>query len=475
MSTYRAKTSSQLETETNIKKKIAELMNHPIHKQYNIISSIPLFKGGNSKSLNYIRNISEQTDQLPTFDTNLDKINFSLVLEKDDIPKPISELGDYKKLYKIKDDIDQYHKIFYKFIRLTNPFELVNSIEKRHSVMAIKVISRAYFKLWEILAHFKKEMGLLDKEKIVYGALAEGPGGFIQSVLEFREKFSPEMARSDEVIGITLRNEEEPSTKWDKKIGKMRDKLTISYGNSETGDGNLLNPENILEYAKQFSRKADIVTADGGFRVKYDLENYKEQLHIQLFYNEIIAALKIQRKGGSFILKIYDIFTLPTIQLIYLLTLFYDQVYITKPVTSRPANSEKYIVSIGFNGISDKLLDKLFKLSDKLFKDRIAGMQTKDVYYIHSFFDNEVPIDLFRSITDYNKSMIPYQIKYIHDTLILIEKFGNNKKGFREKDTRLRREFSRMQRKYISKQRKLAVKWGQKYKVRVKSRFLRNI
>ena len=46
----------------------------------------------------------------------------------------------------------------------------------------------------------------------------------------------------------------------------------------------------------------------------------------------------------NFVLKIFDIFTLPTIQIIFILSSVYDNVYICKPNTSRIANSEKYLV-----------------------------------------------------------------------------------------------------------------------------------
>jgi 23S rRNA U2552 (ribose-2'-O)-methylase RlmE/FtsJ len=56
--------------------------------------------------------------------------------------------------------------------------------------------------------------------------------------------------------------------------------------------------------------------------------------------------------GGSFILKIYDCGFELTRQLILLLALYYS-VKIVKPVTSRPGNSEKYLLCEHFTGISE--------------------------------------------------------------------------------------------------------------------------
>ena len=59
-------------------------------------------------------------------------------------------------------------------------------------------------------------------------------------------------------------------------------------------------------------------------------------------------ALTMQKKGGTFILKIFDCFMQHTIDILCILSSFYNKVYITKPHTSRYANSEKYIVCKDF-------------------------------------------------------------------------------------------------------------------------------
>ena len=52
----------------------------------------------------------------------------------------------------------------------------------------------------------------------------------------------------------------------------------------------------------------------------------------------------MQKMGGHFVLKIFDIFEDCTIDILYLLNTFYEKVIIMKPYTSRYANSEKYII-----------------------------------------------------------------------------------------------------------------------------------
>lgn len=74
---------------------------------------------------------------------------------------------------------------------------------------------------------------------------------------------------------------------------------------------------------------------------------------MKLFLGEIITALKVQQLGGKFILKVYDCCFSLTRQLMTLLATFYKKVRMIKPVTSRPGNSEKYMLCEDFIGLSN--------------------------------------------------------------------------------------------------------------------------
>ena len=58
-------------------------------------------------------------------------------------------------------------------------------------------------------------------------------------------------------------------------------------------------------------------------------------------------------------MKIYDSIYDLTIDLLILLNHFYSQFDITKPHTSRPASSERYLICGGFRGISKDYLNKI--------------------------------------------------------------------------------------------------------------------
>jgi hypothetical protein len=69
--------------------------------------------------------------------------------------------------------------------------------------------------------------------------------------------------------------------------------------------------------------------------------------------------------GGVFVLKIYDMHFAITQQLIMLLCLYYRKVGVVKPLTSRPGNSEKYLLCEGFFGISQGDIIQLTELLRK--------------------------------------------------------------------------------------------------------------
>jgi hypothetical protein len=79
----------------------------------------------------------------------------------------------------------------------------------------------------------------------------------------------------------------------------------------------------------------------------------------KLFFAEILYAFSVQSIGGTFVLKIYDSFNTLTAQLLSLLCLHYSSVRLTKPLLSRPASSERYLLCEDFLGAGDDLLLEL--------------------------------------------------------------------------------------------------------------------
>jgi 23S rRNA U2552 (ribose-2'-O)-methylase RlmE/FtsJ len=178
--------------------------------------------------------------------------------------------------------------------------------------------------------------------------LAEGPGGFIEALCYLRAN------PNDTYYGMTLvddaPNSACPGWKKSRLFLEKNPCVKLEYG--KDGTGNLLSLDNYLHCCEKYRHSMDVITADGGFDFSSNF-NHQEVLAQTLVVSEVLYALSLQKPGGTFVLKIFDTFTRVTVDIIHLLALFYSDVIIIKPNTSRVANSEKYIVCKGFKLVQD--------------------------------------------------------------------------------------------------------------------------
>ena len=280
-------------------------------------------------------------------------------------------LRDYS--HKIKMEIEPNLLYWDKYKKITNPFEYINTPFDAHTpcVCQYKPISRAFFKLHEILQccsfHFPYTMNSYH--------LAEGPGGFIEAILYHRRQ------REDLYYGMTLLERDKDIPVWDKcqrNLMKSNKNIHIEEGD---GTGNLLHLENLLYVKEKHGGSMDFVTGDGGFDFSHDF-NQQEESAINLIFAEVCFAMVLQKKGGSFVLKVFDTYTSTMTEIIYLLTYLYEEVIFIKPTMSRPANSEKYIVCMKFKQVHnlEAMIEKMI-----LFYPRLKAEP------IYSFLDLYIP------------------------------------------------------------------------------------
>ena len=227
--------------------------------------------------------------------------------------------------------------------------------------------------------------------------LAEAPGGWINAIIDYEKKYNPKQLSKHKLIGISLKSSLKFNLKEHNYLKKFNQQIEINYG---LGDGDLTNPENILEYSKRFKNNlAHIVTADGGIGgEEYDT---KEYLNSKLIFSEMLTALLVQKKNGNFVLKTYSIYTNLSIQIINILQYHYQEVYITKPVTSRPANDELYIVALKFEGITKSTSDSLLNILKQ-------WNNLKSNQYLNTFLKST---ESKKEITKFNKKYSDLQIK----------------------------------------------------------------
>uniref|UniRef100_A0A6C0B562 Ribosomal RNA methyltransferase FtsJ domain-containing protein n=1 Tax=viral metagenome TaxID=1070528 RepID=A0A6C0B562_9ZZZZ len=340
-------------------------------------------------------------------------LNISLEFMTDSENKEPFDEGVVEILNHYKQTIDTIQNIkewdYYK--KLSNPYELINCFVKNKSINLgignYNSISRAFYKFWEIIFDFN----LIDnsQDQIIYGALAEGPGGFIEAFSFYRRKYSS-YSHNDIINCITLNNDHDVNIPSWKNVPGC--KYNVSWG--KDGTGNLYNLDNIIHFSNLFkNKKAHLVTADGGFDFSNDYTN--QELSVQrLIFSEIVTALSILADNGHLVIKIFDIFFKSTVDILYILSLYFEEICIVKPNTSRPANSEKYLVCKYFKGIpSQKLLD---------LYDIVQLYNKNDDKFVKRYVDGALPVDFLSAINNYNIFAIANQLKYILKTNINIRK-----------------------------------------------------
>jgi len=309
-------------------------------------------------------------------------------------------------LHSIKSEIDKNIDLWEKNKKYLNPYEFINTNydELNTCICSYKPISRAFFKMIEILYNFN--FGFQKNIKSFH--LAEGPGGFIEALSYFRKN------KNDVYYGITLMDNENSIPKWSKSDYFLSKNPNIIIENGADNTGNLYNKENLLYMAK-YKNSIDFITADGGFDFSIDF-NKQEENSLKLIFCEVCFALMLQKKGGSFVLKVFDLYTSASIQIIYLLNYLYEDVIITKPLSSRPANSEKYIICMKFkmvhnlNNILNNFIENYdnYKISNILnINVPLSNIFLEKMNEINSIFGQcqiENIVNILNYMMDNNKS-----------------------------------------------------------------------
>lgn len=365
-------------------------------------------------------NFALKTDCLQSNKFKRDNIQLFLRSDfKKNLNKYVINSEQQEKINASKNEIDQYYnmKQWDKIKKFTNPYELIyitNKKRRQFSISTYEPLSRSYFKMLEICKEFFQNK-IEKSEPIKTVHLAEGPGGFIEGIVNIRKNIN------DTYYGITLidKNKEIPGWKRSTLFLKKNPNVEILYGYDNTGNLYNTNNHKFLQYKMGTeSEKADIVTADGGFDFSIDY-NLQEFLANKLIFAQIIAAFGVQKIGGDFVCKFFDTISKVSCDILHILILFYDEVIFFKPYTSRPANSEKYVVCKGFKGISARTLQH-FRSILNIWNN----IEDNNIFIVSLLRRNNTSI--INQLININTKLQEEQILYINKTINLIKIPYNN-------------------------------------------------
>ena len=297
------------------------------------------------------------------------------------------------------------------FKRIANPYELVHgplSTAGLPGVTAHAPVSRSYFKMWEILC----DLGhiIIPSEgrggALIVAFIAEGPGGFVEAFAQWRGE---ERLAGDALHGITLSPHGARGVPgWRLESIGIGTRACMRVHSGVTGTGDLYCVENLDAFVRDVGEAAcHLVTGDGGFDFSNDY-NGQEMSALRLLVCEAYAALRVQRPGGSLVLKMYDLHASESIRLLYVLRSAYGAMRMVKPHASRPANSERYIVCTDFRGAQPQVMAALRSVCESGDTRRLLEGVVR------------VPSGFLRDVVVYNTYHIARQVACITHTLLLL-------------------------------------------------------
>ena len=358
------------------------------------------------------------------FKNNIIDSDFDLILSKYE-NQPLFNLGYHYYTKQVRDKMDNLDFKKRNFYLIANEFENVtpdyeegldNLISKKFKLSKNdKILSRDFYKLWEIITYFD----LITDKSIKTVCISEN-GGFLQSICYFRDIFFKK--NSD------LYTYENSNNKTSDKTVKKFKEVEInrqSDGPIEVFERSKFeNVENIESFIKKNKLKADInlITANGVSQ--YDTKSNRECQSYKLFLGQIILAISLSKNGGDFVMRTEDFLTTVTLKLINILGNCYKKVYVSKPLFSRSYLNEKYIVCKNFNlkdSNKEKLLKKLKNLLNQM--NEIESLFILDIKK-----DYKIDINDINSIIDINQELIGKE----HMTINKIVDYKNKKNYFGE-------------------------------------------
>lgn len=351
---------------------------------------------------------------LPCILTQLNEEDFLLLVNNETSMEPTINHSLQSYLANVKKEINKCGCQWDIYKKYTNPYEYIhtNIPGSRSAICKYKPLSRSYFKMIEIL----KSLYILDSfpaTKVKTFHLAEGPGGFIEAVCNLRDN------EDDNYYGMTLISDKDYIPGWKKSQDYLNAHPNIALEYGADGTGNIMNPENLKFVHNKHANSMALVTGDGGFDFSINF-NEQEATASRLIFAQIIYAILLQKEGGSFVVKFFDIFTSASVDFTYMLSSFYRKVYVIKPNTSRYANSERYLVCKGFRpSDTTHLFDTFYAMLRNINSnsDSILRVLNRDIPYM-----------FMSKLEEYNAIIGQQQIEVINTTLSMIRNMAKSDK-----------------------------------------------
>ncbi|KAL7542682.1 hypothetical protein ACHAXR_011987 [Thalassiosira sp. AJA248-18] len=349
---------------------------------------------------------------------------------------------------------------------MCNPYECLGSKKSKnrkyshqHSSSGLsQFINRSAIKLSNIDAllgfcltstvHQQKQMANNEDEPFIFVDLCGAPGGFSEYILH--RHVHPASIPDNHPDGSTSHRENQKNTtddvqpcfgfgmslsgsngdgngvRWDlDHLKRFHPDKKVLYHvcNGADGTGSIYNWENVLRLQCEMSTTvsgrggissmhkplADLVVADGGFDAQRDSNNQEAVAH-RIIVSQTAAALSLlcsgngRDPGGIFVLKMFGFREDATRRMLHYLYGRFDKITFVKPILSRPASAERYLVCHGYLGPGPDWNGGLLWREQMLCEEKTCAQKHAPLEDLMDSFDSEMlqlNIDTCRSIISY--------------------------------------------------------------------------
>ena len=253
--------------------------------------------------------------------------------------------------------------------KMANPYEMVYTHEDPHfhpSLCILRPLSRSYFKMLEILdvAQFF-ETTVKSIPKIRTAHVAEGPGGFIQAVIDLAERHKKIVTSA---AAMTLKATDQRVPGWRRATTYLQKHKEVRLHFGVDGTGDIYNAANQESFVVHTANPVHLFTADGGFDFSVDYQ-LQEQRVFHLLLCSASIGIRVLAKDGILVIKIFDVFFESTKIFLCLLGRCFQQWTLYKPAISRPCNSERYFIGRGFRGTVPEIIAAFKQFEENSLKE----------------------------------------------------------------------------------------------------------
>jgi len=206
-----------------------------------------------------------------------------------------------------------------------------------------EIVSNAWMKMYET-------MTLVDLPKAGEWNtfhIAEAPGNFILAINHYIYNHKPQMHWNWHANSFKDIFGSKDGQYLDDNYGIMKSYPDKWLFGSDS-DGDITSPSNIETFAEIFPGTLNFVTSDVKYVPLVEDYNEEENQNIPVQMGHLLISLRTLKKGGTALLKEFTFMETAKISQLWLLACVFKELHIIKPVTSRPANSEVYVLCKGY-------------------------------------------------------------------------------------------------------------------------------